>query len=416
LQTWYDSQVAELRHLGGALALQAPLPVVVEEMGDTWLEGVSSDPSKMAAYRRVVFLRSQCVHHGGCDPASAAMRNATFFLAKLPEHTWGLPSLGDSTSWTNQALEAVLASGNAGFTNSIHAWAEQRQFLWLAQQALAAAAEGTPEQALSQAILPVLRSTIGGDGTPGSTARIPPVVPAPAPAQDSRYIAASTSVPIALQCPGAAASLVMDHVTGAVSQLQLAGSTGSFASEEAPLGLLQYETYDQNQTEAVGKQYNYQNFGLFDKPNVTANANPQAQTLYPTVASAWVASGPGLCSVVARLDFPPHSVSYYGAPAVTWVNITVGSDSMQHQSSMPTGTTTGTVKVTLTMLNATRTRLSQSMHLLFPSIPTPMGQNGTWTLEKLGQPVDPHTVMLNGSQWQHGISSGAVFGPAGSGA
>ena len=30
--------------------------------------------------------------------------NASRFLIKLPEHTWGLPSVGDAANWTNAQL------------------------------------------------------------------------------------------------------------------------------------------------------------------------------------------------------------------------------------------------------------------------------------------------------------------------
>lgn len=354
--------------------------------------------------------RAQCVHHEGCDPSSPAMRNATFFLAKAPEHTWGLPSLNDATSWTNEALEAVLAEGKQSFANAINAWAEQRQFLWLAQQALSAAPAGSPEHTLAADFAGILRATIGGDGSPGSTTRIPPKVPVPSPDDDARYHAVSLGAPIDMACPGAPLHVQIDAKTASIVNLTIPGSgVGSFASSTSPLSLLQYETYDANQTEAVGSQYNYQNFGLFDKPNVTANANPQAQTIYPVVSKAWLAGSGGLCSVVARLTFPAHAVSYYGAPEITFVNYTI------QQADLASGDPlhvegAGIVSVQITMLNTTRTRLSESMHMMFHSPTGSAGQDGVWTIDKLGQPVDPHSVMLNGSQWQHGVFSGAIFG------
>lgn len=42
---------------------------------------------------------------GRCDAKNdSRVTDAVFYLIKLGEHTWGLPSLGDTVNWTNHAF------------------------------------------------------------------------------------------------------------------------------------------------------------------------------------------------------------------------------------------------------------------------------------------------------------------------
>ena len=51
------------------------------------------------------------------------------------------------------------------------------------------------------------------------------------------------------------------------------------------------------------------------------------------------------------------------------------------------------------IFNKTSTRLPESLSVLF----SPLPQYGfSWMLNKLGQKIDPKSVVLNSSQYQHG--------------
>ena len=41
---------------------------------------------------------------GACDMADSRVFNASRFLLKMGEHTWGLPSVYDTVNWTNPAF------------------------------------------------------------------------------------------------------------------------------------------------------------------------------------------------------------------------------------------------------------------------------------------------------------------------
>ena len=57
------------------------------------------------------------------------------------------------------------------------------------------------------------------------------------------------------------------------------------------------------------------------------------------------------------------------------------------------------LQIEFNIFNKTSTRLPESLSVVF----TPSEQYGfAWRLSKLGQQIDPKTVVVNGSQYQHG--------------
>ncbi|MGM0838472.1 MAG: DUF5054 domain-containing protein [Bacillota bacterium] len=66
------------------------LPVVYEEIGDTWIHGVGTDPKKVAEYRELVRLRNKWLEDGAFDITSEEYIYFSDWLLLIPEHTWGL--------------------------------------------------------------------------------------------------------------------------------------------------------------------------------------------------------------------------------------------------------------------------------------------------------------------------------------
>lgn len=66
------------------------LPVITSEVGDTWIYGVPSDPVKVARMRAAHRSRQACLSSGACSIDDPKLFNATAFLLKNSEHTWGL--------------------------------------------------------------------------------------------------------------------------------------------------------------------------------------------------------------------------------------------------------------------------------------------------------------------------------------
>ena len=101
------------------------LPVVTEEIGDTWLHGVASDAYKTAAMRVLMRSHARVVASSSprASPSSLSLPDgfAEFerLLLKCPEHTWGGDQKmfmhygkgGDYVNWSNTQFRAAAADG-----------------------------------------------------------------------------------------------------------------------------------------------------------------------------------------------------------------------------------------------------------------------------------------------------------------
>lgn len=87
------------------LKYRETLPVVEEEIGDTWIHGIASDPWKVIRYRALVQLKDKWEQEGrlreDCSFYDSFMTN----LLLIAEHTWGLDFkkyLADFKNWTKE--------------------------------------------------------------------------------------------------------------------------------------------------------------------------------------------------------------------------------------------------------------------------------------------------------------------------
>lgn len=128
----FDNFVAEI------MQYRDKLPLVTEEIGDTWLQGVSTDPWKSQAFREVMRIRADyCDITSSCpdavlNPAKVDPEILAFdrMLLKLGEHTWGLDIklfLNDTVNWSNDLFQRHLKDPN--FQLVIKSWHEQRDYL-----------------------------------------------------------------------------------------------------------------------------------------------------------------------------------------------------------------------------------------------------------------------------------------------
>ena len=122
-------------YVDALLPYKNKLPTITSEAGDVWIQGVASDPYKMAVNRALTRVLSTCVMNKLCSTADPKIRNSTRMLVKIPEHTWGLPSINvngktDNVNWRNVEFEKARASGpfRAGYTDCHEGWREQRLF------------------------------------------------------------------------------------------------------------------------------------------------------------------------------------------------------------------------------------------------------------------------------------------------
>ncbi len=108
------------------------LPVVTDEIGDSWIHGTASDPAKLARFRALQRL------YDGFQTLTPARLDFGRGLAMVAEHTWGVDIktwLRDENAWDRAAFDAARIS-DPRFAYSESSWAEQRAYLDAAVAAL----------------------------------------------------------------------------------------------------------------------------------------------------------------------------------------------------------------------------------------------------------------------------------------
>jgi hypothetical protein len=90
------------------LKIKDRLPVIEEEIGDTWIHGIASDPRKIGRYKALLLLKEKWLFEGRINKDSAAYEDFMMNLMLIPEHTWGLDFkkyLADFKNWAKEDFQ-----------------------------------------------------------------------------------------------------------------------------------------------------------------------------------------------------------------------------------------------------------------------------------------------------------------------
>lgn len=71
-------------------AVRDQLPIIENEIGDSWIHGVATDPFKTAAYRRLCALKNRWIEEKSLDRQSEEYKALADSLLCVAEHTWGM--------------------------------------------------------------------------------------------------------------------------------------------------------------------------------------------------------------------------------------------------------------------------------------------------------------------------------------
>jgi hypothetical protein len=89
------------------------LPVVEEEIGDTWIHGIATDPLKTARFKKLLRLKDQWMSRGALDSSGETYGRFMEPLLLVAEHTWGMDSklyLQDYTNWKKEDFRKARAA------------------------------------------------------------------------------------------------------------------------------------------------------------------------------------------------------------------------------------------------------------------------------------------------------------------
>lgn len=272
------------------------LPIVYGEMGDTWIQGIASDPRKMILYRAAAKALTTCSRDSSCQYLNS-LPSFIPYLMKLPEHTWGLPSVHTTANWSNADFQKVKNS--SAFVNAEQSWLEQRQFFNITQELILKNHDDdiynyfVDEMKDLQLTLPDLNKFETADAT--TTFKI----------GDKAFIAF-----------GSDGSIILFNVT-------YNGCTYSLADDDHHLGVFTYHTYNETDFQLMNSQYDYYGNAGYDKPNSTASASPKS-TVYQFPFTGLYCSSNDDATFLVELTGDPTARTYYGAPEKVWIQVQVG--------------------------------------------------------------------------------------------
>ncbi|WP_244163170.1 DUF5054 domain-containing protein [Paenibacillus pectinilyticus] len=376
------------------------LPVVTEEIGDSWIYGAASDPSKIAAYREMLRLRDRWVSEGRLVPGSDEYENYCLALLLVPEHTWGMEIKKFMPDFVNYAKSDFAAArerdvigdnlfpltyeytsrwssghkektGKSFFSYSEveRSWEEQRQYIQSALASLSADKRREAHIAL-QAHLPVRASL--SDYSPiaiGSSYRL-------------------GQFDVTFAPDGSICSLKDSHNrTWADDHFRIGGYTyQTFGLSDYQRWYKQYHTYWERNADWVT--------GDFGKPAFEfAKPTPANRTFAPHVEAITVQHANDADFVVARLRMPAEACDIQGAPRELELSYRFDRDQ-------------AVVEISLAWFNKDAHRLPEASWF---SIAPIVNNANLWRMDKVGSHLSPLEVVKDGNRSMHAIESKLTY-------
>jgi hypothetical protein len=338
------------------------LPVVNQEIGDTWIHGVGTDPWKVARFREALRHRKEWLRAGKLLKGSRLYFSISKPLLMIAEHTWGVsigPHLQDTRNLANADFQRVRHRGT--FRSCEASWQEQRDYL---EDAGIAAAEGGLQAELEAAWQALEARRPDACGFAEIDATTPVNLP-----------------DLVLQ---------LDPLTGAIAAGTLHGLP--LASTEQPTGLLRFQSISASQLQNFRNQYcgpAHAWAGTDFGREGTDETNTRAAFWRPKLEQAFRRDEPGQSTLLLKLSFATEAVINFGAPAEAWITLR-----LPH--------TGRAIHWDVQWFNKTASRLPES---LWFTIAPPVPNQAQWRVRKMGQLISPHEIVARGGRKLHAIES-----------
>ncbi|WP_096185564.1 DUF5054 domain-containing protein [Evansella halocellulosilytica] len=389
------------------LKIKDKLPVITEEIGDTWIHGAATDPYKLACYRECIRIRSQWLSDGKLTPDKEQYEELSDHLLLIAEHTWGMDLkkyLPDYTNYSksdfvtarrknifgrdmipekygyigafamneideNSKELFIKKENNFSYEKFESSWKEQRDYLKKALAALDGELHSELEEALAE------QKTVPNELQAGDDLHF-----------KKQYRLGNFNV--AFDSNGSIISLFDENGK-------------KWADEHHVLGLFTYETFGPENYNhwfqsymSNLKQTHPWSDSDFGKPGLEyADPKPKHQLYEPVAESLQLQRGEEEDVVQVRMMMPEEPVKFNGSPEKVIIEYTFSKIGNELQ-------------VTLYWENKDATRLPEASWFSF----TPIVDNSNqWKFHKLGSYVSPLYVVKNGNRNIHGVDKGVLY-------
>lgn len=340
------------------------LPVVTQEIGDTWIYGPPSDPGKVARYRELCRLRNEWLADGRLHAGDTVDMAFTSRLILMPEHNWGLSTgqyLKNPDIYTVSQLSKARIE-KPEFQKMDDEWAAKRRNVDIAVMTLPPALRQEADSRL-ESIKPSL------------------------PDQQSL-----NNFNPANNFETSNFDVSLDPAHGAIVKLRDKKTGREWASSEHPLALFRYQTFTSADFSRFNTQYNTQRFADNDFGKPGMNQYPaESRTWQPELQQCRAGEDVKGHRIVIDLQMPEPDPAL--ADLIGWPEHSTVELSFPHDERA--------VYITLQCFQKRPNRMAEAMWFTFsPNAPDPNG----WQFEKVNQPISPLDVIENGNRHMHAVT------------
>ncbi len=346
------------------------LPMVTEEIGDTWIHGCASDPKKVARYREVARLRESWIQKGAFAVGDATDLQLLRRVLLEVEHTWGT----DTKTWLDfdnyEPADLNRMLDTKKYKVVEWSWIEKRQDLLDGVATL-------PEALRQEAMVAI----------DGLDARWPVVSPKAAAVEAGKTIETEHFV------------LGIDEKTGAITRLKNKATGKEWASTTNPVALFTYQTLSNDHYQKFMSDYLTTKADWaakdFGKPNIE-RFGAKDQEWNADAAEVWVEETAEAHRVLVKLTIKDDEAFTSGRaafPRAVFVEVVLPKAEAR-------------IDLTLTWFGKPATRMPEALWLTFN--PIAEDQKG-WMLEKTGEAISPFDVVTSGNRHMHCVQNGFAY-------
>jgi hypothetical protein len=348
--------------------LKEKLPVVTQEIGDTWIHGIGSDPLKVSQFKELLRLRKIWREGGKTYEESTDIRAFYRKLIVIAEHTWGMDiktHLADDQNLGRKNFEKARNLPN--FKKVETSWDEKRQIV-------------------DSAIRSLWNKSLAKEAYEHLLAL------KPSPPNTAGWKRVDYKKPVFTNENFEA---VLDAQSGAILSVEYYLEGKQWKIPQCCLGELTYHTFNQADYDRVWKQYirssplveiwgklDFTKPGLENTGAVHGAWKPEMRDFYTRHNAC-----------LAFLTFPQAARNEYGAPELMTVEWNFNEERPQ-------------LELMVQWFNKPANRLPEALWL---SMQPGLGKDATCRMEKLGQLVDPLQVVSRGNRGLHAIQDGVIY-------
>ncbi|WP_263381549.1 DUF5054 domain-containing protein [Granulicella arctica] len=345
------------------------LPVVTEEIGDTWIYGIPSDPFKVARYRELARLRQDWLAQKKFAAGDATDRQFLRRLLLAVEHTWGTDTKSylDNNHYRPADLAKVIDT--SPYKVMTTSWQEKRDDI---SESVASLPTSLREEADTR--LKTLGAAV--PSLDGLTVHDPAK-----PIETTHF------------------DMSFDPTTGAIIGLRNRATKRQWAGPDHPLALFTYQTLSATDfTDFLDRYILVKSWwapGDFGKPNI-ASFGARSQEWHPKLVRCLAGRQGSNVRIVLQMQMDDSAASATGNtawPADIYLELLL-------PDAEPV------IHLNLTTMRKTANRMPEAMWLTFNP---PQAERRGWTLDKVGQKVAVTDVVRGGGRAMHALSDGLQF-------